>query len=136
MNLPKRLLKTKGNLSVKEKIVDKVMERFTKGGIPVSPGIHEGQIKVLKYPKEGNKLNKHDILVTKANNPAWTPLFLEIGGLITEMGGPMSHGSVVAREYGVPAITGLREATTRLRDGQLVRVNGETGKVEILKPQQ
>ncbi|MFP4047685.1 MAG: PEP-utilizing enzyme [Bacteroidales bacterium] len=101
-------------------------------GIPVSPGLHEGQVKVINSPDEGNKLNKGDILITKATNPAWTPLFLEIGGLITEMGGPMSHGSVVAREYGVPAIAGLKEATTRLRDGQLVRLNGETGKVEII----
>ena len=101
-------------------------------GIPVSPGIHEGQIKVIEFPEEGNKLNKDDILVTKATNPAWTPLFLGIGGLITEMGGPMSHGSVVAREYGVPAIAGLSEATTRFKDGQLVRLNGETGKIEIL----
>ncbi|MFW5788032.1 MAG: PEP/pyruvate-binding domain-containing protein, partial [Halanaerobiales bacterium] len=104
-------------------------------GIPVSPGIHEGHVKVLESPEEGNKLNKGDILITKATNPAWTPLFLEIGGLITEMGGPMSHGSVVAREYGVPAIAGLREAMTRFKDGQLVRLNGETGKLEILKPQ-
>ena len=103
------------------------------GGIPVSPGIHEGQVKVLEHPNESNKLSKGDILVTKATNPAWTPLFLEIGGLITEMGGPISHGSVVAREYGVPAIAGLREATTRFKDGQFIRLNGETGKVEILK---
>ncbi|MFP4661570.1 MAG: PEP/pyruvate-binding domain-containing protein [Halanaerobiales bacterium] len=102
-------------------------------GIPVSPGVHEGRVKVLEQPEEGKKLDKGDILVTKATNPAWTPLFLEIGGLITEMGGPMSHGSVVAREYGVPAIAGLREATNRLKDGQLVRLNGETGKVEIIE---
>lgn len=103
-------------------------------GIPVSPGIHEGYVKILEHPGEAKKLNKGDILVTKATNPTWTPLFLEIGGLITEMGGPISHGSVVAREYGVPAIAGLREATTRFKDGQFIWLNGETGKVEILKP--
>ncbi len=101
-------------------------------GIPVSPGIYEGQVKVLEYPEEGTKLNEGDILITKATNPAWTPLFLKIGGLITEMGGPISHGSVVAREYGVPAIAGVNEATTRFKDGQIIRINGETGKVEIL----
>jgi len=101
-------------------------------GIPVSPGLQEGRVRILEYPEEGNKLKKDDILVTKAANPAWTPLFLEIGGLITEMGSPLSHGSVVAREYGVPAVTGLQEATTRLKDGQLIRLNGETGVVELL----
>ncbi|MTI65486.1 MAG: hypothetical protein FH753_02685 [Firmicutes bacterium] len=100
-------------------------------GIPVSPGICEGQVKILKHPEDGT-VKKGDILVTKATNPAWTPLFLKIGGLITEMGGPMSHGSVVAREYGIPAIAGMREATSRFKDGQIIRLNGETGKVEIL----
>lgn len=103
-------------------------------GIPVSPGIYEGQVKVLKNPEDGTRLRAGDILVTKATNPAWTPLFFKIGGLITEIGGPISHGSIVAREYGVPAIVGIREATSRLKDGQLIRLNGETGKVEVLKP--
>lgn len=101
-------------------------------GIPVSPGVYEGPVKVLKHPEEGSRLKQGDILVTTATNPAWTPLFLIIGGLVMETGGPMSHGSVVAREYGVPAIAGAREATTRLESGQRVRLNGETGKVEIL----
>lgn len=105
-------------------------------GIPVSPGICEGQVKVLEHPEDCRKLKKGDILVTKATNPAWTPLFLEIGGLITEMGGPISHGSVVAREYGIPAVVGIREATFRFKDGQFIRLNGETGKVEILNPSQ
>lgn len=102
------------------------------GGIPVSPGVGEGPVKVLNHPAEGNRLKQGDILVTTATNPAWTPLFLKIGGLIMETGGPISHGSVVAREYGVPAIAGVREATARLKDGQTVRLNGETGRVEIM----
>ena len=101
-------------------------------GIPVSPGVKEGRVKVLKHPEESYKLNKGDILITKATNPSWTPLFLKIGGLITEMGGPISHGSVIAREYGIPAIAGIREATSRFKDGELIRLNGETGTVEIL----
>ncbi|MFA5014664.1 MAG: PEP/pyruvate-binding domain-containing protein [Actinomycetota bacterium] len=107
----------------------------TYKGIPVSPGVYEGPVKVLKHPEEGSRLKKGDILVTTATNPAWTPLFLIIGGLIMETGGPMSHGSVVAREYGVPAVAGVREATARLKDRQKVRLNGETGKVEILSPE-
>jgi len=105
-------------------------------GIPVSPGIYEGPVKVLKHPEEGRRLKQGDILVTTSTNPAWTPLFLVISGLIMETGSPISHGSVVAREYGIPAIAGVREATTRLKDGQKVRLNGETGKVEILNSKQ
>ncbi|OEF97135.1 PEP/pyruvate-binding domain-containing protein [Desulfuribacillus alkaliarsenatis] len=99
-------------------------------GVPVSPGVYEGRVKVLKNPLEGNKLEKGDILVTSATNPAWTPLFLKIGALIMETGGPISHGSVVAREYGIPAVVGVVAATSELKDGQIVRVNGETGSVE------
>ena len=101
-------------------------------GVPVSPGYCEGTIKVLNTPGEAEKLNRGDIMVTAATNPAWTPLFMIIGGLIMETGGPISHGSVVAREYGIPAVVGVKKATTRFQDGQKVRINGETGKVEIL----
>ena len=89
-------------------------------------------MRLLKHPEEGVKLGKGEILVTKATTPAWTPLFLKIGGLIMETGGPISHGSVVAREYGVPAVAGVKDATARLKDGQSVRINGETGSVQLL----
>lgn len=105
-------------------------------GIPVSPGVYEGSVIVLKHPEEGNRLRQGQILVTTATNPAWTPLFLKTGGLIMETGGPLSHGSVVAREYGVPAVAGVKEAANRLKDGQIVQINGETGKVDILSPVQ
>ncbi len=101
-------------------------------GIPASPGVYEGLVRILKRPEEDNRLRQGDILVTASTNPAWTPLFLKIGGLIVETGTPMSHGPVVAREYGIPAVAGLRDATSRLEDGQRVRINGETGSVEIL----
>ncbi|MDQ2086088.1 PEP/pyruvate-binding domain-containing protein [Herbivorax sp. ANBcel31] len=100
-------------------------------GVAVSPGVYEGRIKVLNSPVQGQKLEKGDILVTAATNPAWTPLFLKIGALIMETGGPISHGSVVAREYGVPAVVGVAEATSMLKDGQIVKVNGETGVIEL-----
>lgn len=102
-------------------------------GIPVSPGVAEGCVRVLRTPEEGSNLEPGDILVTAGTNPSWTPLFLNIGGLIMETGGPISHGSVVAREYGVPAVSGILDATQKLRTGQRVRVNGETGRVEILE---
>lgn len=101
-------------------------------GIPASPGVCEGPVKILKRPEEGSKLNQGEILVTASTNPAWTPLFLRIGGLIMETGAPMSHGPVVAREYGIPAIIGVKDATVNLLDGQIVRMNGETGSVEVL----
>ncbi|ACB84341.1 PEP/pyruvate-binding domain-containing protein [Natranaerobius thermophilus] len=102
-------------------------------GVPVSPGVIEGVVRVINHPEEGSKLKKGEILVTKGTNPAWTPLFLKISGLIMETGGPISHGSVVAREYGLPAVAGVSAATDRLVDGQKVRLNGETGNVEILE---
>lgn len=101
-------------------------------GIPVSPGVYEGPVKVLEHPEQGDRLQQGDILVTTGTNPAWTPLFLKLGALVMETGGPISHGSVVAREYGVPAVAGVVGATRKLQDGQTVRVNGETGSVEIL----
>ena len=101
--------------------------------IPVSAGTIEGKAKIISDPGNIEKLNKGDILVTKATNPAWTTLFLSIGGLIMETGGPISHGSVVAREYGIPAVTGIKEATSKLKDGQLVKLNGERGTVKVLE---
>lgn len=101
-------------------------------GIPVSPGVIEGTVRILTQPEEGDCLEVGDILVTTGTNPSWTPLFLKLGGLIMETGGPISHGSVVAREYGLPAVAGVVNATRQLKDGQRVRINGETGSVELL----
>ncbi len=104
-------------------------------GIPVSPGVYQGKIRILHNPEEGHKLEKGEILVTTGTNPSWTPLFLKLGALIMETGGPISHGSVVAREYGLPAVAGVINATTILKDGQVVKVNGETGIVELVSAQ-
>jgi len=112
-------------------VVDRVAENAYRG-IAVSPGVYEGRVKILADPSEGGKLESGDILVTVATNPAWTPLFLRIGALVMETGGSMSHGSIVSREYGLPAVAGVANITTELKDGQKVRVNGETGIVEIL----
>ncbi len=111
-------------------LIEKKEDSLT--GLPVSAGVYEGKVKVLYSAEEGSKLEKGDVLVTRGANPAWTPLFLNIGGLVMETGGPISHGSVVAREYGVPAVVGIGNATSILKDGQIVRVNGETGTVEII----
>ncbi len=101
-------------------------------GVAVSPGVAEGRVRVLTSHEEGHTLQPGEILVTVGTNPSWTPLFLRISGLIMECGGPISHGSVVAREYGVPAVSGIPGATQTLRTGQRVRLNGETGEVQLL----
>ncbi|WP_454228850.1 PEP-utilizing enzyme [Propioniciclava flava] len=74
-----------------------------------------------------------EILVCRGTDPAWTPLFLVAAGLITEVGGLMTHGSVVAREYGVPAVVGVHDATRRLTDGQRVRLDGASGSIELVE---
>jgi len=97
-------------------------------GVPVSPGVAEGRVHVVLRP-EGATLEPGDILVCPGTDPAWTPLFLVAGALVTEVGGMMTHGSVVAREYGIPAVVGVHQATTRLESGQPVRVDGTTGRI-------
>ena len=100
-------------------------------GSGVSPGVVEGQVKVVFNPLEA-ALEHGDILVCPGTDPAWTPLFLAAGGLVMEVGGMMTHGSVVAREYGIPAVAGVDRATESLQTGQKVRVDGSSGQIEIL----
>lgn len=100
-------------------------------GMALSPGIYEGHIKVVFDPLNAN-LKEGEIMVTESTNPAWTPLFATASGLIMEYGGPMSHGGIVAREYGIPAVVGIPSATAVLKDGQKVRINGEMGTIELL----
>ena len=95
-------------------------------GDPVSPGLVEGIVHVVFDPN-GTQLAPGEILVCRGTDPAWTPLFLAAGGLVMEVGGMMTHGSVVAREYGIPAVVGVYEATTRFLDGQRVRVDERAG---------
>jgi len=101
-------------------------------GSPVSPGVAEGVVHVIFDPRDAH-LFPGEILVCPGTDPAWTPLFMAAGGLITEVGGMMTHGSVVAREYGIPAVVGVHQATTRLKDGQKIRVDGTAGKIIILE---
>jgi pyruvate,water dikinase len=77
-------------------------------------------------------LEEGDILVTSFTDPSWTPLFISIKGLVTEVGGLMTHGAVIAREYGLPAVVGVESATKLIKDGQRIRVDGTEGYVEIL----
>jgi rifampicin phosphotransferase len=100
-------------------------------GSPVSPGIVEGIVRVVLDP-HGVQLLPGEILVCPGTDPAWTPLFLVAGGLVMEVGGLMTHGSVVAREYGIPAVVGVYQATTRLKTGQHIRVDGSQGRIDLL----
>jgi len=100
-------------------------------GLPVSAGIVEGRARVVLDMAEAD-LEAGDILVTAYTDPSWTPLFVAIGGLVTEVGGLMTHGAVIAREYGLPAVVGVEHATRLIRDGQRIRVHGTDGYVEIL----
>jgi phosphoenolpyruvate synthase/pyruvate phosphate dikinase len=100
-------------------------------GLPVSAGTIEGRARVILDIAQAD-LEAGDILVTAYTDPSWTPLFVAINGLVTEVGGLMTHGAVIAREYGLPAVVGVAQATQLIRDGQRIRVHGTDGYVEIL----
>ncbi|KOR89509.1 phosphoenolpyruvate synthase [Paenibacillus solani] len=100
-------------------------------GLPVSSGVIEGRARVI-LNMEDAELENGDILVTAFTDPSWTPLFVSIKGLVTEVGGLMTHGAVIAREYGLPAVVGVDNATKRIKDGQRIRVHGTDGYIEIL----
>ncbi|USK52901.1 phosphoenolpyruvate synthase [Cytobacillus solani] len=100
-------------------------------GLPVSAGVIEGCARVILNMEDAD-LEDGDILVTSFTDPSWTPLFVSIKGLVTEVGGLMTHGAVIAREYGLPAVVGVENATKLIKDGQRIRVHGTEGFIEIL----
>ncbi|WP_339075746.1 phosphoenolpyruvate synthase [Bacillus velezensis] len=100
-------------------------------GLPVSSGVIEGRARVILNMEDAD-LEDGDILVTSYTDPSWTPLFVSIKGLVTEVGGLMTHGAVIAREYGLPAVVGVENATQLIKDGQRIRVHGTEGSIEIL----
>lgn len=100
-------------------------------GVAVSSGVVEGRARVVMRLEDA-AMEEGDILVTIFTDPSWTPVFVSIKGLVTEVGGMMTHGAVVAREYGLPAVVGLENATGLIRDGQRIRINGTEGYVELL----
>lgn len=100
-------------------------------GLPASSGVIEGRARVISKMEEAD-LEDGDILVTSFTDPSWTPLFVSIKGLVTEVGGLMTHGAVIAREYGLPAVVGVDHAAKLIKDGQRIRVHGTEGYIEIL----
>jgi len=101
-------------------------------GIGASPGRVTGTARVLRGPEEFGQMQPGDILVAAITTPAWTPLFAMAAAIVTDVGGPFSHGSIVAREYGIPAVLGTGAATRRIHSGQIITVNGTAGEVMLV----
>jgi pyruvate,water dikinase len=101
-------------------------------GFPGAAGIVEGDVRVVTTVEEGEQLKMGEILVTTMTNVGWAPLFPRAGAVITDVGAPLSHAAIVARELGIPAVVGCGNATMRLHTGDRVRVNGVLGRVEVL----
>src|SRR5262249_43048924 len=102
-------------------------------GVPISWGSVRGPVRVLLDPSDGAHLHKGEVLVAPFTDPGWTPLFLTAAALVMEVGGMISHGAVVAREYGIPGVVGVKDATRILHDGDIVEVNGATGEVRRIR---
>ena len=100
-------------------------------GVAASPGVVEGTVRVVTEPDAG-ALEPGEVLVTHSTDPMWTPILLRAAGVVMETGGPLMHGAIVAREQGIPAVAGLEGITSRLADGDRVRVDGEAGRVTLL----
>jgi rifampicin phosphotransferase len=129
--IPPRVMTSEGEI-VTGKYKQEKLPAGAIAGLAVSRGIVEGRARVISRMEDAN-LDEGDILVTAFTDPSWTPLFISIKGLVTEVGGLMTHGAVVAREYGLPAVVGVDHATRLIKDGQRIRVNGTEGYVEILR---
>ncbi|MCK2017752.1 phosphoenolpyruvate synthase [Peribacillus frigoritolerans] len=127
---PPRVITSDGEIIVGEYKRDNLMAEAIVG-LPVSSGMIEGRARVILNMEDAD-LEDGDILVTTFTDPSWTPLFVSIKGLVTEVGGLMTHGAVIAREYGLPAVVGVVNATKLIKDGQRIRVNGTEGYIEIL----
>lgn len=101
-------------------------------GIGASPGQVEGEVKILRNWQDMPDINRNHILVVPYTDAGWSPLLARAGGLVAEVGGRLSHGAIVAREYGIPAVMDVHDATIKLQDGQRLRIDGQLGTVEII----
>ena len=103
-------------------------------GVPASPGVATGPVRVVRDPGDHGGFGAGDVLVCATTSPAWTPLLAVAGAVVTETGGLLAHAAIVAREFGIPAVVSVADATTRLVDGVAVRVDGRRGTIEALPP--
>jgi pyruvate,water dikinase len=102
-------------------------------GLPVHPGVYEGPARIIGGPQDFNRLQQGDVLVTRTTGPSFNVVLPLLGAIVTDRGGQLSHAAIVAREYGIPAVVGTREATTTFADGARVRVDGDSGVVELVE---
>ncbi|MQA29900.1 MAG: hypothetical protein GEU82_08685 [Luteitalea sp.] len=107
--------------------------RGSVAGLAVHPGIYEGPARIVNGPHDFNRLQQGDVLITRNTGPAFNVVLPLLGAIVTDRGGQLSHAAIVAREYGIPAVVGTREATTMFADGARVRVNGDNGMVELVE---
>jgi pyruvate,water dikinase len=128
--LPPKFLK--GNIEFDD-TVEKQDGLLKVAGTSSSPGIATGIIRVVETIRELPEVKDNEILVTSNTDPGWTPVFSKIGGLITETGGILSHGAVVSREYSIPAVTAVSNATKIFKNGQKVKIDGNEGIIYILE---
>jgi pyruvate,water dikinase len=112
---------------------NKVQHDGELSGVPVSQGIAIGPVHIVQTMDEAKKLKKGEIMVARFTDIGWTPFYGIISGLITEIGSPLSHGAVVAREYGLPAVVSMKGALQKLRTGQLIKLDATKGMVEIIQ---
>ena len=103
----------------------------TLKGVATSPGVVTAPARVLHGPEDFDQMRPGEVLVAGATTPAWTPLFAMASAVVTDIGGPLSHGSIVAREYGIPAVMGTGVATRRIQNGQMITVDGSAGTVTL-----
>ena len=127
-HIPRALLSDGSEPEVLYAAAGGAAESAALSGSPASAGSVTARARVILDPV-GARLEPGEILVAPSTDPGWTPLFLTAGGLVMEMGGPNSHGAVVAREYGIPAVVGVPEATVRIATGQRITVDGGSGTI-------
>lgn len=128
---PPRVMTSEGEIITPTAILGDFPENALIG-TPVSAGIAQGKARIVRKPEEA-QLHEGEILVAPFTDPGWTPLFQSAVALVTEVGGLMTHGSVVAREYGIPAVVGVEDALKKIKDGQIIRVDGTRGYVELIE---
>lgn len=122
-----------GNPNFKESHITNDPSSDTLKGIPVSPGSVTGSASLINSPAEFDQMKPSSILVCPMTTPAWTQLFAHATGLVTDIGGILGHGSIVAREYGIPAVVGTGTCTIRIKHGQMISVDGDTGTVKLIE---
>nr|WP_256371191.1 MULTISPECIES: PEP-utilizing enzyme [unclassified Fusibacter] len=104
-------------------------------GDPISPGVVRGVANVLLDPYE-KSIHKGEILVTRSTEPSWTPVFINASAIVLEIGGPLQHGAIIAREYGIPCVSGINDAVETIKNGDLIEVDGTRGSVKIIGKQE